>query len=72
LDTDIIFQKQDRIGYGKQDAINWDWFAWCGSLLWLNYYCWMMGASLNHCKKMGTEPGKRFLKQPAAKLEPAT
>jgi len=30
----------------------------------------MMGASLNHCKKMGAEPGGRFLKQCAAKLEP--
>ena len=29
-----------------------------------------MGASLNHCKKMGAEPGRRFLKQWAAKLEP--
>jgi len=29
-----------------------------------------MSASLNHCKKMGAEPGRRFLKQPAAKLEP--
>jgi len=29
-----------------------------------------MGASLNNCKKMGAEPGRRFLKQPAAKLEP--
>jgi len=25
---------------------------------------------LNHCKEMGAEPGRRFLKQPAAKLEP--
>jgi len=30
----------------------------------------MMSASLKHCKKMGAEPGRRFLKQPAAKLEP--
>jgi len=30
----------------------------------------MMSASLNHCRKMGAEPGRRFLKQPAAKLEP--
>jgi len=30
----------------------------------------MMTASLNHCKKMGAEPGRRFLTQPAAKLEP--
>jgi len=30
----------------------------------------MMSASLNHCKKMGAEPGRGFLKQPAAKLEP--
>jgi len=30
----------------------------------------MVGASLNHCKKMGAEPGRRFLKQPTAKLEP--
>jgi len=52
------------------NAINCDWFAWCGSLLWLNYYCWMMSASLNHCKKMGAEPGRRFLKQSAATLEP--
>jgi len=29
-----------------------------------------MGASLNHYKKMGAEPGRRFLKQPAAKLQP--
>jgi len=29
-----------------------------------------MSASLNHCKKMGVEPGRRFLTQPAAKLEP--
>jgi len=29
----------------------------------------MMSASLNHCKTMGGEPGRRFLKQPAAKLE---
>jgi len=26
---------------------------------------------LEYCKKMGAKPGKRFLKQPAAKLEPA-
>ena len=52
------------------NAINCDWFAWCGSLLWLYYYSWMMSASLNHCKKMGAEPGGRFLKQPAAKLKP--
>jgi len=25
---------------------------------------------LNHCKEMGEEPGRRFLIQPAAKLEP--
>jgi len=25
---------------------------------------------LNHCKEMGAEPGRRFLMQPAAKLEP--
>jgi len=25
---------------------------------------------LNHCKVMGAEPGRRFLIQPAAKLEP--
>jgi len=30
----------------------------------------MMGASLNHCKKMGAEPGRRFLKHRAAKPEP--
>ena len=30
----------------------------------------MMSASLNHCKKMGAEPGRRFLKQSAAKVEP--
>jgi len=30
----------------------------------------MMGASLNHCKKMGAEPGRRFPKQLAAKIEP--
>jgi len=29
----------------------------------------MISTSLNHCK-MGAEPGRRFLKQPAAKLEP--
>jgi len=29
----------------------------------------MMSASLNYCKKMGAEPGRRFLKQPAAKLK---
>ena len=52
------------------NAINCDWFAWCGSLLWLSCYCWMMSASLNHCKKMGAEPGRRFLKESAAKLEP--
>jgi len=51
-------------------VINCDWFAWCGSLLWLNYYWWIMRASLNHCKKMETEPGRRFLIQLAAKLEP--
>jgi len=51
-------------------AINCEWFAWCGSLLWLNYYCWIMSVSLNHCKKMGTELGRRFFKQLAAKLEP--
>jgi len=52
------------------NALNCDWFAWCGPLLWLNYYCWMMSASLHHCKKIGAEPGRRFLKQSAAKLEP--
>ena len=52
------------------NAVNCDWFAWCGPLLWLNYYCWMMSANFNHCKKMGAEPGRRFLKQSAAKLEP--
>jgi len=30
----------------------------------------MMSASLNYCEKMGTEPGRGFLKQPTAKLEP--
>jgi len=25
---------------------------------------------LNHCKEMGAEPSRRFLIQPAAKLEP--
>jgi len=50
-------------------AINCDWFVWCWSRLWLNYYCWMMSASLNHCKKMEERPG-RFLQQLAAKLEP--
>jgi len=30
----------------------------------------MIHTSLNHCKEMGAEPGRRFLKQPAAKLEP--
>jgi len=30
----------------------------------------MISTSLNHCKKMGAEPGRKFLKQPAAKLEP--
>jgi len=25
---------------------------------------------LDHCKEMGAEPGRRFLIQPAAKLEP--
>jgi len=30
----------------------------------------MVGASLKHCKKMGTEPGRRLLEQRAAKLEP--
>jgi len=25
---------------------------------------------LNHCKEMGAEPGRRFLIQPAVKLEP--
>jgi len=30
----------------------------------------MISTSLNHCKEMGAEPGRRFLKQPAAKLEP--
>jgi len=29
-----------------------------------------MSTSLNHCKKMRAEPGRRFLTQPAAKLEP--
>jgi len=37
-------------------------------LAWKN--CWMISTSLNHCKKMGAEPGRRFLRQPAAKLEP--
>jgi len=32
----------------------------------------MMSASLNHCKKMEGKPGRRFLKQPAAKIEPVT
>jgi len=30
----------------------------------------MKGASLNHYKKMGAGPDRRFLKQRAAKLEP--
>jgi len=30
----------------------------------------MISTILNHCKEMGAEPGRRFLKQPAAKLEP--
>jgi len=30
----------------------------------------MIHKSLNHCKKMGADPGRRFLKQPALKLEP--
>ena len=29
----------------------------------------MISASLNHCKGTGAEPGRRFLKQPATKLE---
>jgi len=29
-----------------------------------------MSASLNHCKKMGAEPGMGFLKQSTAKLVP--
>jgi len=29
-----------------------------------------MGVSLNHCNKMGAEPGSRFLKHHAAQLEP--
>jgi len=29
----------------------------------------MMGTSLNHIKKMDAEPGRRFLKQLAVKLE---
>ena len=31
----------------------------------------MISTSLNHCKVMGAEPGRRFLKQPVAKLERA-
>jgi len=30
----------------------------------------MISTSLNHCKEMGAEPGRRFLKQTAAKLKP--
>jgi len=30
----------------------------------------MINTSLNNCKEMGAEPGRRFLKQPVAKLEP--
>jgi len=30
----------------------------------------MISTSLDHCREMGAEPGRRFLKQPAAKLEP--
>jgi len=30
----------------------------------------MITTSLNHFKKMGAELGRRFLKPPAAKLEP--
>jgi len=30
----------------------------------------MISTSLNHCKEMGAEPGRRCLIQPAAKLEP--
>jgi len=51
-------------------AIKCDWFAWCSSLLWFYYYYWMISASLNYCQKMGAEPGRRFLKQLAKKLEP--
>ena len=40
------------------------------SLLWPYKYCWMISTGLNHCKEMGAEPGRRFLKQPAEKLEP--
>jgi len=30
----------------------------------------MIITSLNHCKEMGAEPGRRFLKHPVGKLEP--
>ena len=53
-------------------CIEWycDRFAWCGSLMWLYKHCWMMSTSLNHCKEMGAEPGRRSLKMPAEKLGP--
>jgi len=30
----------------------------------------MISTSLNHCKEMGAEPGRRSLKMPAEKLGP--
>ena len=38
--------------------------------MWLYKHWWMISASLNHCKEMGAEPGRRSLKMPAEKLGP--
>jgi len=38
--------------------------------MWLYKHWWMISTSLNHCKEMGAEPGRRSLKMPAEKLGP--
>jgi len=38
--------------------------------MWLYKHFWMISTSLNHCKEMRAEPGRRSLKMPAEKLGP--
>ena len=40
------------------------------SMMWLYKHWWMISTSLNHCKEMGAEPGRRSLEMPAETLGP--
>jgi len=38
--------------------------------MWLYKHWWMISTSLNHCKEMGAQQGRRSLRMPAEKLGP--